>query len=518
MKRTPWRAGSGAVLLCSALCHGQWSSNPAVNLAIANRPNAQVQPKIRVRPQGDCYVSWLDDAAGGYDLYLQRLSAAGVEQWAHNGVLVADTSFSSTTDYDMTLDGAGAALLTTRTDGTGAVQIGAFRYQENGVPTWGNEYSSGSAFKSNPRIASLTSGLIVLGWTNDNDIVFQRIEATGQPLGAPVTITDAGHPLVLSDLQATHDGNVIALWVRRAGPLITSSKHLYAQKFAPDLTPMWNGGAPVIVFDANSIQIGYFPTFIEDGSGGAVFAWYEIGGVRNCYIQHVDAGGVERFPHNGVAVSTDTSRIRLSPSLAYNPGTDEAFVAWTDANQQQSQWGVGAQKIAGAGARAWGEAGVTIVGLSASQTSFVRTLSDSTGGAEIAWFQATGALTGTVRGARLDAAGATAWPGGIINVCSVVSGKSRLDAAIGPDDMARYVWGDSRMDSGDIYGQNVRLDGTLGNPCYPDCDGSGTLNVNDYICFQTRFALGDPYADCDNNGARNVNDYICFQTRFALGC
>ncbi len=60
--------------------------------------------------------------------------------------------------------------------------------------------------------------------------------------------------------------------------------------------------------------------------------------------------------------------------------------------------------------------------------------------------------------------------------------------------------------------------------CYPNCDGSTgaggtpTLNVNDYICFQTRFALGDPYADCDANGIRNVNDYICFQTRFALGC
>ncbi len=57
-----------------------------------------------------------------------------------------------------------------------------------------------------------------------------------------------------------------------------------------------------------------------------------------------------------------------------------------------------------------------------------------------------------------------------------------------------------------------------GAPCYPDCDGNGTLNVNDYICFQTKFALGDPYADCDGNGVRNVNDYICFQTKFALGC
>ncbi len=54
--------------------------------------------------------------------------------------------------------------------------------------------------------------------------------------------------------------------------------------------------------------------------------------------------------------------------------------------------------------------------------------------------------------------------------------------------------------------------------CYADCDQSGALDVGDFICFQTRFALGDPYADCDANGVHDVNDSICFQTRFAVGC
>ncbi len=58
----------------------------------------------------------------------------------------------------------------------------------------------------------------------------------------------------------------------------------------------------------------------------------------------------------------------------------------------------------------------------------------------------------------------------------------------------------------------------LGPPCYPDCYADGVLDVNDFICFQTEFAVGSPYADCDGNGVRNVGDYICFQTRFAVGC
>jgi hypothetical protein len=68
------------------------------------------------------------------------------------------------------------------------------------------------------------------------------------------------------------------------------------------------------------------------------------------------------------------------------------------------------------------------------------------------------------------------------------------------------------------------VSGSTGPACYPNCDGSTippVLNVNDFICFQTRFAAGDSYANCDGSTippVLNVNDFICFQTRFAAGC
>jgi len=64
----------------------------------------------------------------------------------------------------------------------------------------------------------------------------------------------------------------------------------------------------------------------------------------------------------------------------------------------------------------------------------------------------------------------------------------------------------------------VRHTGCPASLCYPDCDASGSLNIDDFICFQTFFALGDPAADCDANGTLNIDDFICFQTFFALGC
>jgi hypothetical protein len=63
-----------------------------------------------------------------------------------------------------------------------------------------------------------------------------------------------------------------------------------------------------------------------------------------------------------------------------------------------------------------------------------------------------------------------------------------------------------------------------GPVCYANCDASTeppVLNVNDLVCFQTRFAAADPYANCDGSTTEpvlNVNDFVCFQTRFAAGC
>ncbi len=57
-----------------------------------------------------------------------------------------------------------------------------------------------------------------------------------------------------------------------------------------------------------------------------------------------------------------------------------------------------------------------------------------------------------------------------------------------------------------------------GNPCYPDCDASGALDIDDFICFQTLYALNDLTADCDASGFLDIDDFVCFQTYFAIGC
>ncbi len=58
----------------------------------------------------------------------------------------------------------------------------------------------------------------------------------------------------------------------------------------------------------------------------------------------------------------------------------------------------------------------------------------------------------------------------------------------------------------------------FGCDCYADCDASGDLTLDDFMCFQTRFAMGEYDADCDRSGDLDITDFICFQSKFAIGC
>lgn len=95
----------------SATAFAQWSSDPGVNLALADNNNGsdQVQPKLVPLPNRGWYVSWFDADPDspppvGYNVFYQRLTSSGVEQFQHGGDLVATPSNSSTEDYGLDID------------------------------------------------------------------------------------------------------------------------------------------------------------------------------------------------------------------------------------------------------------------------------------------------------------------------------------------------------------------------------------------------------------------------------
>ena len=110
---------------------------------------------------------------------------------------------------------------------------------------------------------------------------------------------------------------------------LSGVRRTHTQKLSADGAQQWGGGSPVVLMDTTSLQQGNFPPLMSDGAGGALYWWYEVSGVAlQCRAQHLDASGAELFPHNGAAAATQAGRYRVSPTIAYLPGSQTTIMFW----------------------------------------------------------------------------------------------------------------------------------------------------------------------------------------------
>ena len=455
----------------SATAFAQWSSDPAVNLPLADNNNGsdQVQPKL-VPIHGDgWYVSWFDANPStpppiGYDVFYQRLTAAGVEKLPHDGQIVADLTNSSTEDYGLDIDTSNDALLAfldTR-ENRNNQQVTGTRLPPLGKPIWGRlgvqlTPPSDLNFHAAPKIVGTTDGSVVVAWTENSSVVLQKLNAAGQPQwGSGVVFSESSYSYLLADLHAADNGSVIVSWVREQG--FGSDMQLRANKVSSSGALLW-GSANVDIFDVGSLQFGNFPYFVYDGNGGAVFSWYTSVPALQVFAQHILAAGTEAFPHNGAAVSSNSLNVRVEPTATYRAATQEVFVFWTEEDSNQVLNGVYGQKFNSAGAPQWGADGLVIVPLGADQQIFVTAVPIGTGALTF-WVDQAGFGSSTIRATRIAGGGATVCPQ--FPVSSTPSNKARLAAAISPAGMTALAFEDDRIGNNGIYIQNVNPDCTLG--------------------------------------------------------
>lgn len=449
-------------LASSAVCAG-WPSDPAQNLSVADNVGDQVLPKVAPTADGGCYISWFDNIANGFDVRIQRLDVLGDEVFPHNGILVADRSFSWVMNYGLDVDASGNAIIAFRDDRFGGEQITAAKVAPDGTLVWGTtgvQLTSTTDFVASPKIAGTSDGGTVVAWTQESDAHLQKLDAGGNPIWNPeIVFTPGTGSYTVCDL---HDSslNVIVSFAHMIGSF-PSPSHLLAQKLGANGNLLWDTGH-VAVFDGGSLQFGYFPPFVPDGTGGAVFFWYDTMTMQlQSYAQHILADGTEAFGHNGSPVSTNSARIRVSPWASFNPTTGETYVFWREQNSGQSMDGLYGQKFDASGNRQWSDQGIGYIPVGDDYIDLVRCLT-SGNGAFAFWLRDPGGGQDRLYGMHVDPAGAVDIE--TFNVASTPGGKSRLSIAKGVSGYAILAWSDSRNDEGDILAQNVNPDGTLGDP------------------------------------------------------
>lgn len=459
------------LFLCAVLAGpamGQWSTSDQTPLIIGDRSGEQVQPKLAAAADGSTYIAWFDNAAGGYDVYLQRLSGNGTELWPHGGVLVANRGVSSTQDYDLDVDLDGNAILAFNDDRFGNA-ICVTKVSPTGNFMWGaaGTQLTPTGFLGFPHVAVLDNGNFAIGYSVDSSYAWTVLDSNGSVLNTQ-TFSETGKPYTLSDIVPSTNGEFIVLYIRRFNTMGNSAKALWSQKFDPSGIALWNGGAPIPIYaptgspygsQGGSIQNGYFPSMTPDGTGGAVYAWYETGGPRNGLVQHVDSTGNARFPAHGATNATTSSAwIRTSCSAVYDPPSDTVYSTSVETNAStQSQFRVFVQKHDGNGSIQWGATGIDVLALSNQQPSFAQAVLRADGVSAFG-FHARSALTGVVFGAGVNSSGAVGWNG---FVHSVDSAKGRL-TSVRSQGHAIVAW--QTGSPFDVVANRVNDSGALGNP------------------------------------------------------
>jgi hypothetical protein len=92
-------------------------------------------PQIASDGNGGAMITWQDTRSGNFDIYAQSVNAAGVVQWAANGIVIcSDTGLQ---EYPQAVsDGNGGVIITWQDNRSGNYDIYAQRINSAGAVQW----------------------------------------------------------------------------------------------------------------------------------------------------------------------------------------------------------------------------------------------------------------------------------------------------------------------------------------------------------------------------------------------
>jgi len=493
MKRTALLIGS--LLIINAAALAQWSNNPMVNTAVVTSENQQTTPSIATADNGDTYISWFSIESGNYNLRMQRYEVHGIRKWASEGLLVSNNqSMTWITDHSLATDKSGYALLSFMDIRNGYNNVYAYRISPSGQQAWGNNgiaLSSGDYFEPYARIAVTSDNQAVFVWQrsyntgNSKDaLVLQKISpagtkkwgTNGKVLSSP-TLNYASPEVVVSD-----SNSVIIAWTK-AGSGTTAPRYIYAQRMDSLGNTMWSADVPINTIAG--LPMGTTFKLISDGMGGAFISWFDDRTMLHfrAFVQHVDKFGNLSMTQNGLNLSTNGSTQQLYPDIAWLPGVHRLFCFYQEEDLNQNNSGLFGQKVSLNGSVYWGNSGKNLIPYAGNNIQFISARAADSSVVVFYMDENVTGTSGTIWAMNLDSTGSYIWAGQKQALCSLTTPKSFLKVGHYNNEQWISCWEDHRAsDPGDIYAQNLQIDGSL---------GPVTVGVNENP--SEGFSLGTPY-------------------------
>ena len=363
-----------------------WPSDPNANVPLCTIANDQPSPTIISDGAAGAIVVWVDQRNGtaNTDIYAQRVNAAGVPQWTADGVALCAATGNQSNPM-ITSDGAGGAIVTWY-DGRGAnYDIYAQRVNAAGTPQWtgdGVALCTAAGSQYFPTIESDGASGAIVTWQDFRsgtgfDIYAQRVNAAGTPQWSAdgVALCTAPYDQQVPTIASDGAGGAIITWDGGSG----TGYDIFAQRVSAAGVPQWSAGGVALCAAADN-QL--YPAITSDGVGGAFVSWEDnrSHSSYDIYAQRVNAAGVPQWTANGVALCT-ASGYQSSTTIVPD-GAGGAIVTWNDARSGVNH--IYARRVTGAGAPQWTADGVALS--TAANGQFNPAIAPAgTGGAIVAW-------------------------------------------------------------------------------------------------------------------------------------
>ncbi len=467
-----------ALFIIPSALLSQWSSDSSVNLKISDQSGEQSLPKIALTSDGGCFIAWFDSRSGSYAVYLQRLNAQGVKQFASDGLLISSNPQSSSlVDWDMIADDSNNAVIVfTDTRNGSSINPFAYRVSSQGNFLWGTNGITLSndfgVFQANPKAVQTSDNNFVITWiytSTPRKVAMQKISPGGAKLWGndPIYLSGSGSELFdYPSLVTSDNGSVIAFWCGYTGSFLNPVNYrLYSQKFNQAGNPVWNSTQDT-VYSLGRVSGFFVPKIFPDGLNGALYVWQDDRSFTNrssTFVQRFNSAGVRSFPLNGSEASTTADNNKFDAWAAYMPSTNETYLIWKMSNGLQSQFGVYGQKFSSDGTRQWGNDGKVFQPLGSNSMEKLLCLTKDTSVIYSFNESITGGVNNIIKGFTTDRNGNIGWGGYIHTVSSPSSEKLKLVGIVNSNKMTMLAWSDRRLDGGGIYAQNINSNGTLGN-------------------------------------------------------
>jgi len=330
----------------------QWNANGVVISTFLGEP-----PDHEIASDGSegAIITWHDDRGGweNYDIYAQRVDSAGAVQWTANGVAIC-TASGRQMHPTIVGDGSEGAIITWYDDRSGPpYDIYAQRVDAAGDVQWladGVAICIASGSQGAPEILGDGSGGAIITWddrrSGDWDIYAQRVDASGavQWLANGVAISTASGEQGYAEIVGDGSAGAIITWDDgRDDPNggFDPIGDIYAQRVDAAGDVQWLADG-VAISTASGDQS--YPQIVGDGSAGAIITWDDTrSGNSDIYAQRVNHSGTPLWTANGVAISTASGE-QSYPQIV-GAGSGGAIITWDDTRSGIDNWDIYAQRV-----------------------------------------------------------------------------------------------------------------------------------------------------------------------------